>query len=255
MADETVLTLTLNGHVTLPLLTQAIRGLDELVRAVSKEFGAEDATWLVEDLDDLDIGSAVATMRGQSSRPELLSQAAVAMVSTTELVAKGLGEALNPPAAKAARRLTGVVNGVVPSLSLQTADEIVTVTSGPSRVVERERKVSAFGSLVGVIHTLSQARGLHFRISEETYGRSVAGKFDVQLTDDMRELWGNRATVDGLITRDAQTGWPLAIMDVRRASPAPESKPGAFLRARGIIPYSPDAEPSEVTIRRLRDAS
>jgi hypothetical protein len=90
---------------------------------------------------------------------------------------------------------------------------------------------------------------------EETYGRSVAGRFDADMSEEMRQVWGRRAVVEGIITRDAQTGWPLTITDVQRVSLAPEAKPGAFLRARGALPFSSENEPAEVTIRRLRDAS
>jgi hypothetical protein len=219
---------------------------------VSKQFGLEETTWLVEELE---AGSATATIRGQSRKPEDLSQATAAILSTTELVARGLGDAVPYAAAVNARRLTGVVNGAIPSLSLRSGDEIVTITSGPDRAVDRPRQVGAFGRLTGVVQTLSRTRGFHFRITEETYGRSVAGRFGSELSEAMREVWGKRAIIEGIISRDARTGWPLTISDVRSVRLAPEIEPGAFVRARGVLRFSGQSEPSEVAIRRLRDAS
>lgn len=252
MAEDITLKLSLSGNVTLPLLSEAIRGLSDLVAAVDKEFGVTDATWAVEELH---AGGATAMLRGTSTQREALTNAAVAIIRTTELVAQGLDEAVPDRTARSARRLTSVVNGSIPSLSLQAGDEIVTVTAGPDQMAERQRQVSSSGRLVGIVQTLSQARGLHFRMTEELSGRSVAGNFHSDLSEEMREVWGKRATVEGIVTRDARTGLPLAIMDVRKVAPVPEFQPGAFQQARGVLEFSPDGEPAEVLIRRLRDAS
>lgn len=251
MAEDITLKLSLAGNITLPLFSEAIRGLSELVAAVDQEFGVTDATWIVEELH---VGNATAMLRGTSAQQEALANAVIAIVRTTDLVARGLDEAVPETAAKSARRLTSVVNGAIPSLSLQAGDDIVTVTSGPARIEEPHRQVSSQGRLVGIVQTFPQAHGLHFRMIDEASGHSVAGKVSADLSATMRKFWGKRAIVEGVVTRDARTGLPLTIMDVRSVEPVPIVPPGAFQRARGILEFSPENEPAEVVIRRLRDA-
>jgi hypothetical protein len=72
------------------------------------------------------------------------------------------------------------------------------------------------------------------------------------LENQEREAWGKRAIVEGLVTRDADTGRPTTIRGVSKVHLLSDA-PGNYLDARGIVPV-PDGSPlPEDIIRRLRD--
>jgi hypothetical protein len=143
-----------------------------------------------------------------------------AAIATAKVARQGNTSVLSPKVAKAARRITGVLNGVIPELSLVSGDEVVSISTP---AVDKRRKleyVAAFGSLTGLIQTISKTRGLQFRVLDETSGSSVAGKLEPELTELMRELWDRRATIEGVITRERRTGRPISMTDVERVQPA-----------------------------------
>ncbi len=67
----------------------------------------------------------------------------------------------------------------------------------------------------------------------------------------MRDAWGHIADVTGVITRDADTGRPLALRRVTSVDVVDEGDTMGFLRARGAVG---GIEPAEGVIRRIRDA-
>lgn len=250
---DSSVTLTLEGNPTLPLFAEALEGLSDTLNALSRQIGDETVEWVVENLE---IGSTITTIRGYSNVTEIVTQTTAALIETAHVADHGLSSSvLAQPVAAAVRKLTRVLDGVVPALSLASGSEEVRITAPNSTLARRPERVTAFGSLTGTVQMLSQTRGLHFRIVDETYGSSVPGKFREEITEDMRSVWGGRAIVQGLVTRDRRTGRPIAITEVRNVMPAQEVEPGAFLRAKGALELSPKIGPSEAFVRRLRDAS
>ena len=68
----------------------------------------------------------------------------------------------------------------------------------------------------------------------------------------IREAWGRRAVVEGVVTRDAESGRPTSVRNISSIEILPDNMPG-YQEARGIVPV-PDGAPSpEIIIRRLRD--
>jgi hypothetical protein len=250
---DTSITLTLEGNPTLPLFTDALEGLSETLNALTRQFSDEVVEWVVENLE---IGSTVTTIRGYGTVPEIVTQTTAALMESATVADHGLAsDVLAQPVVYGLRKLTRVLNGVIPALSLSSGSEEVRISAPNAAPTQRHERVSAFGSLTGTVQMLSQTRGLHFRIIDDTYGYSVPGRFREEITEEMRAIWGDRAIVQGLITRDRRTGRPIAITEVRDVQPAPEVKPGAFLRARGALSADSAIAPSEEAVRRLRDAS
>jgi hypothetical protein len=253
---DTSITVTIGGEVTLPLFVQALTGLNDLIRVLSKDLGGESADWVVENLES---GSAVAIVRGLGEDADSITSTTSSVIEAVRVVERGAARILPPQVARAARKLTHVVDGVVPFLILTSGEEEVTIFTSEKGQGREQERVAAFGSVTGVVRTLSRSRGLYFTVADESYCRIVACRFGAELSatmaDTMRDLWDRRAVVEGTVIRDRRTGRPIKVLDVQSVSAAPKSSPGAFVRARGVIEVTYDAEPPESTIRRLRDAS
>jgi hypothetical protein len=249
---DTSITLTLSGNPTLPLFSEATRGLNELLVELGRELDIDSVQW---EIDHLEAGSSIMTILGAGAPQEAVIQITDAAIATANVVRHGNTSVLTRKVAKAARRITGVLNGVVPDLTLVSGDEMVSISTPETNKPRETEYVTAFGSLTGVIQTISKTRGLQFRILDETYGGSVVGKLDPEMTELVRDLWDRRATIEGEITRERRTGRPISMANVERVQPAREPLPGAFLRARGALSGLVSTEPSEIIIRRLRDAS
>ena len=253
---DTSITVTLGGDVTLPLFVQALTGISDLLKILAKGAESEATDWVVENLE---AGSAIALIRGHGNSVEAITSTTDALIDTIRLVDRGSSAVLDPRAARAAMKITRIVDGVVPFLSVASGDEEVSILSGENKQGQQRERVSSFGSVTGVVRTLSRTKGLYFTVSDETYNRTVACRFSPDLSatmaDTMRELWDRRAVVEGTINRDRRTGRPITVSNVERVTPAPEWEPGAFMRARGVLSVSEETELPEETIRRLRDAS
>ena len=67
----------------------------------------------------------------------------------------------------------------------------------------------------------------------------------------MRDLWDKRAIVEGLVTREPNTGRPMSIRGVTTVRLL-DDKEGDYRDARGVVPFAGGPSPEEI-IRRLRD--
>lgn len=112
----------------------------------------------------------------------------------------------------------------------------------------------ALGAIEGTVEVLSRRRGLHFTLYDSLHDCPVSCYVGAEHADLMRDIWGRRVIVQGLVSRDAERGWPFAVREVMRIERVPEVPPGSYRRARGILPRRPGQPRAEEAIRRLRDA-
>lgn len=244
-------TLTLGGDVPLGSFAETLERLNMLLEALSEQVGAGEVRWVI---DDLAVGSATATVRGVGEDTEGVRRATAAFAVVGEALQQSAPIPYGPRVVRAAQDLTRAIDEQTPFIILATGQGEAYLTEraagqsgGPDRMV-------ALGSLTGVIQTLSRTRGFKFVVHDESSGRNVECRFREDQSEDMRAIWGKRARVQGLVTRDARTGVPLFVSEVERVTPTPENHPGAFVRARGVFAESRNEEPAAATIRRIRDA-
>ena len=119
------LTLALNGEVPLSEFAKAIGHLNDLVRALSNELVTDTAVeWLIENLES---GSAIATVRGYSDTPEAVSK----VVQAYEIVGVHLQSNTPIPysgrVSESAHALTKVLNGQITSLRFETVNKDIVV--------------------------------------------------------------------------------------------------------------------------------
>ena len=250
MAKDT-LTLALHGDVLLDDFAKAITDFKALVNALATELGAvDDVAWYVHDLQ---VSSALATVRGESEAIEKVER----VVSAYGDIGKALQEGRRPdysePVVQHAQAITRILNDHITSIRFETADTDWLITSQP-RIEAYVAFDRAYGGIEGRIQTLTNRKGLRFTLFDVFHDRAVSCYLREGQEEQLRELWGKRAVVEGEITRDKDTGRPLAIRSIVNIRSLPKVEVGSYLSARGVAPRRPDAPIAEKIIRQLRDA-
>jgi len=142
----------------------------------------------------------------------------------------------------------GVVNGNVTAVRFETADSDIVVSERPEILV----LPPAFSAVEGRIQTLTNRYSLRFTLFDFLHDRAVNCYLHEGQETIIREAWGRRAVVEGVVTRDAESGRPTSVRNISSIAILPDNMSG-YQEARGIVPV-PDGAPSpEIIIRRLRD--
>ncbi|MHB9131675.1 MAG: hypothetical protein ACYDBB_11380 [Armatimonadota bacterium] len=253
MAKDTI-TLALNGDVPLDLFVKAMSHLNNLVVALSDDIGVSDKVkWFI---DDLQPGSAIVTMRGESAIEYDIERIVAAYGDLGKSLETGKRPKYSNRVVTEATAITGVLNGCITSVRFETPDIDAMVASPTQIDLVAESKLmprKALGAVRGQIETISRHKGLRFNLYDATYNRAVSCYLDKDEEGIMREMWGKCAIVEGDVTRDS-LGRPVAIRHIINIREAEEHKRGSYLAARGIAPRKTDSLRPEEIIRRLRDA-
>ena len=69
----------------------------------------------------------------------------------------------------------------------------------------------------------------------------------------MRKSWGKRAVVTGRIGRQAESGRPVVIREVKSIEIVDPPEHGSYKHARGVLPWKQGDEKPEVILRRMRN--
>ena len=249
------LTLVLDGEVTLDEFATAVKGLKDLVNALSREAAKKERIkWVVADLES---GSAFATIAGRSDAP----QSVEAVVHAYEAVGVALQRHTQVPYSRKVREYAENIYSVlerpersVTSLRFETPLSEVLVTPENVEQPTQAALISAFGALEGRVQTLTNRGGLRFTLYDALYDKPISCYLTPGLEDAMRSVWGRRAVVEGWISRDPETGRPLSIRQIVHIEPLPEVSTGAFRAARGLVSFTSKQLKSEDLLRQVRDA-
>jgi len=249
MAKDTI-TLALGGEVDLHRFAEAVSNLELLVQGLSKAEGAEGIRWVIADLQ---VSSAMATTRGESSILEEVERVVNAYESIGEFYQAGKRPVGYPQAViKAADAIVSVIGDKVSSVRFETPDKEFTV--GSKQELVASLIVKSLGAIEGRIQTLSSRKGLRFVLFDTLNDRAVGCYLSEGEEERMREMWGKRAIVEGEVSREMETGRAVAIRHITDIKVLFEPERGSYLRARGIAPRKQDAPLAEDVIRQLRDA-
>ena len=280
MAADT-LTIILDGEVPLGEFARTIESFYELVKALSDEVGTPGLDWV---LDDLQISSAVATIRASGDQ-----QAAGKVVNAYADVGHALEVdapiGFSSPVRSAARKVVSIRDARVKAVRFETAFREATVRIGrpekeppeepqfiqeivtpnapqpavEERVIIRPNLVIAsppsLGGIQGRVQALSNRGGLRFTIYDLLYDKAVSCYMADGKEELLRNVWGKLAVVEGMITRDPQSGRPLSIRQVSNITPLREPNPTGrdYQNARGLLSAIGGLSP-EAAIRKVRDA-
>jgi hypothetical protein len=95
---------------------------------------------------------------------------------------------------------------------------------------------------------------LRFTLFDLFYDKAVSCYFAEGKQELIRDMWGQLAVVEGIISRDPVTGRPLSIRQVNTVMPLAENAAHFdYQEARGVAPSLNGLSPEDA-IRRIRDA-
>jgi hypothetical protein len=248
MSQNTV-TLAIEGEISLTTFATVMQRFTSFVQTLSGEIGKDvPIAWTI---DDLQPGSALVTIRGDASRPELVER--VVRAYATISVALGEGQPIPYPETitQGVYALTQIIQGPITALRFLTDASDVLVTSPRGPRLEGTLKAYALGALEGTIYTLSRRRRLECTLYDALLDQPVHCYLRPDQEEDARQAWGKRVRVSGRIGRDALRGHAVEIRDIDAIQLLPDTPAEAYTQARGILQF---AEPPEVLIRKLRDA-
>lgn len=255
MASDTV-TLVLDGSPSLDDLATALAGL----RGVLDSLGAQVArdrpiTWTVSALET---GSAVHTFLGTNQAPEVVHEVSRRFLEFGHALGRGALSVEGQALRTAGGMLLGILNGRVPSLRLETADDEAVVLADRRSASDGSTASGhgggAYGAVIGRVQTLSNRGSLRFTLYDQLHDRAVSCYLSEGQEDIMRGVWDRVALVKGWVKRDPASGRPTSVRRIRDVIPREEGRVGDWRHAAGVLASVGVREPAEVTIRRLRDA-
>lgn len=253
-------TLALQGTVSLSEFSTAVVRFHNLVAALATEAQAGSANW---EIDALEAGSASMTARGVTDNgvsPERIDRVVHDYLEVGRALEQRVTIPYSPSVRREAEALVDVLKGTgIEEVRFETdeSEAIVRQVSEArdgGRRVEPTKRREAYGAVTGRVQTLTSRNRLRFIVYDHVHDRAVSCYLVQGREDMMREMWDRMAHVEGWVTREPESGRPLAVRRVTRVTPIREPDPRAYLRARGALPLGPDGEMPERTIRRLRDA-
>jgi hypothetical protein len=260
MSHDTV-TIALGGeNIRLDDFADAIRHFAGLIRAMGEEVAS--GVQIVWTIDELERGSALATVRGTPASPDEMPS-----VENVVRAYARLGQALenNEPIPYSPQVQSHVIDLTeilrrkhVENLRFETAEEesVITQPAGPvpaTPALVIPGPAVAHGAVEGVVQTLSNRGSLRFTLFDIINDRAVSCYLEEGNEAVMRNAWGKRAVIEGQVRRDPTSDRPITIRKVSKVTVLSEDAPDAYRRARGVTPAESGLS-AEDAIRRLRDA-
>jgi len=250
MRDDTV-TLALEGDVLLSEFAQGVAQLSTLVEALSDEL-ASDARieWRIEDLQ---VGSAMATARGVSVIPEAVGRVVEAFAQIGAALEARQPLVCGERARRAASTILKLLDGHVRSIRFETAVSESIVAAAAAYGTSAKGIQFSLGSLTGQVQTLSNRGRLRFTLYDALFDRAISCYLEPGQEEIMRNAWGQRVTVSGEIGREPERGRPVVVRRIRCVALQTPVEPGTYKAARGAL-QGAYGDRSELLVRRIRDA-
>ena len=250
MPNDTV-TIAFEGRVVLHDFAEAMNGfrglLDGLTKVVAERSEVEWA------LIGLEPGSATVTARGESRDQEAVEHIAEAYLTVGRSLVTGGPVPYGKTVRRHAEQITDLLNGRITGVRFQTLEDDAIVRAD-GRAEHRAPILStAYGAIEGRVQGLSSRQGLRFTLYDALFDRAVSCYLQEGREEIMREAWGRRATVNGVVRRDTESGHPLGIRQITAITILEDPVPGQYRRARAIRPLEPGEPMPEEMVRRVRD--
>ncbi len=260
MANK-ILTIAINGDISVEVFARGVRRFADLLAALHSDVGeAPPVDWM---LSDLQYSSAIATAEarlrpGQEWSTDVQEHVDSIIRSYYQVgVALETGESIpyTPRVEQSALRVRELIDGGVESIRFETPDDDVTIEREPQpHPLPQAARPYAWGAAEGRIQALTSRGTLRFTLYDTIRDKAVSCYMEEGREDQMKDIWGQLAVVEGWVKRDPKTGRPLTVRAIRTISTLPEPKPGAYREARGAVTLEPGEEDARDVIRRLRDA-
>ena len=253
-------TFRITGDITIEDFAKAVGRFADLVAALNREL--EDGTKLDWFLADLQYGSATATAQARPKAGQDWSDPLRQAAETLTHSYLQVGEALetNTPV-PGSSRIEGSALKVrdliqrVEAITFETWEDDVTIERIPQpQPLPQRARAYAYGAVEGRIQALTNRGSLRFTLYDMLHDRAVSCYMMEGHEDQMRDIWGRLAVVEGWVRRDFRSGRPLAVRNIMNVTTLREPEPGIHRRARGAAPREEGQMRAEDAIRRVRDA-
>lgn len=249
MARNT-LGLKMDGALTFPSFNKASGLLWALIKALSSEVGENTPiTWR---LDDLAKGSAALTLAAETASLEVAERIVHAYANVGTALSFHQPIPYSRKVSQTAQALSQLIDGDITALHFTTDLGSIPVTE-PVGVGRQRKKMQAWGTVDGMLETITRHRRLAFTLYENHFGYGVTCVVRQDQEQVMVDHWGKFVRVSGLIIRDSQDGHPLEIQQISDVRELYVSDSDSYKQAVGILDLKGEAP--EDLIRKLRDAS
>lgn len=249
MARNT-LGLTIEGAIKYGLFHKANGLFWSLISALSSEISPDTALiWLPADLY---AEQGMIKLGAETPLNEFAERTIHAYAGVGTALALRQPIPHSPKVNRSALALSQIIDREVTVLHFTTDLGSVPVTE-PVGLGRQRRRTQAWGTIDGMLDTITRHRRLAFTLYENHFGYGVTCFARQDQEQTMVDHFGKFVRVSGLITRDAQDGHPLEIQRISEVRELQGSAPGDYRQTAGILDLQGEAP--EDLIRKLRDAS
>jgi hypothetical protein len=250
----TELTIALDGEVTARDLANAAAAFAMLLDAVSQQEAPDvRVEWVITDLRP---GSSVLTAECRAIDPDDRPRVKRVVQAAHRFAAGMEGGKLQPTShmlRDVERAIRELPHGRLVRVRLESAERDY-VLAGPPRIgpFRAEARPTAFGSVRGRVQAMNSHGSLRFTLYDliEDKGVSCYLREGVDSEEEMLGLWGKIVEVEGRITRDTETGKPIAVRDISQIWAVEDP---SWRHAMGAAPGFLGGESAAAIIRRARD--
>lgn len=250
MIDD-ILTIALDGDITLADFSEAMKRFRSLVDALSQEVGGKTKVdWRI---DDLQAGSAIATIRGTSPHPEITEGVIRAFATVGDTLQRHESIPYSDKVRRRAYAITELVKDSIISIRFETpfSDALITGQTDQTKATEI---TYAHGQVRGTVQTLTSRRGLKFTLYDSVFDKPISCYLNEDQEEIMRGAWGRKVVVSGLIGREPDQKRPVVVRQIQDVEVLNDVPAGSYRLARGASSPEKESEKPEVTIRSIRDA-
>ena len=252
------ITIVLDGEITLADFSYTMDKFAHLIETLEKEAGPSSS--IVWQIENLEVGSAVVTVRGVTEREEDIPVVERIVKSYDELGKKAMEGDLSQCSAKVRESIEGltkIINGKIRSIRFETNESEWEISKNfpiPQKSDRPHQLKETYGAVQGRIQTLTRVKQYRFTLYDLHSQYPITCYLNPEYEEDMRKAWGKLATVEGIIRRNPESGLPMTVRQVSSIHILSEGTTGGWREALGCAPdYIGNVLP-EIAIRRLRDA-
>lgn len=250
MTDD-ILTIAFDGDITLADFSEAMKRFQSLVDALSQEVGGKTkVNWRI---DDLQVGSAIATVRGISPQPEITERVIRAFATVGGALQRHESIPFSAKVRKRADGIMGLVKGSIISIRFETpfSDALIT---GQTDQLKTAEITYAYGQVRGIVQTLTRRRGLKFTLYDSIFDKPISCYVTEDQEDIMRGIWGRKVIVSGRIGREPSQKRPVVVRQIHDIEVLDDVPAGSYSHARGALSPEEESAKPEAIIRGIRDA-
>jgi hypothetical protein len=250
-----IITLVLDGEVSLGDFSTAVSSLLDMVSGLEKECARDiRIKWVI---DALEASSATATVRGVTEG-EQDGEAVWRVVDSYLDVGRSLEQDRpirhSSVVQAAGNRIVKLIGDRIRSVRFETEEDDAQVFRHPKEVLLEARMQKArHGCVRGRVQSMSSRGGLRFTLYDIIDDHPISCYLAPRSEDIMRESWGKLANVEGLVRRNPETTQPTTVRHITNITILCEPEPGAWRQAIGAARgFLGDTKPEDI-IREGRD--